>query len=153
MRYAENKHVVPVLAPVDLVATAQFSKGVHLNNYRWASFFVSLGVTDTVGTITVHESTSSATTTALSMPFYYRLSAAVGTDLLGASTSCASTGVAWTAASGKTYVIDIDPSWLTDGYEWVRVCLTPSGTSSAALASVVAVLEPRYPGASPISSS
>ncbi len=156
MRYAERKHVVPVLAPVDIVATATFTKAAHLNNYRWVTFFVQLGVvTDTVGVISVLESTSSATTSALAIPFSYRLSSAAGTDAIGASTSCDSSGVTYAAdADGKMYVIDVDPAALTDGYEWVRVLITPaSAGSSVCLVSAVAVLEPRYPGATPISSS
>ena len=156
MKYAEKFHVVPVLAPVDIVATATFSKGVKVANYRWATFFVQLGVvTDTTGVITVYESTATATTGALTIPFVYRLSSAVGTDALGASTTCDSGGVTYAAdADGKMYVIDVDPAALTDGYAFVRVCITPtSAGSTVCLVNAVAVLEPRYPGASPISSS
>lgn len=154
MSYDEIRHTVPVLAPVDLVATATFSKAVHVNNYRWATFFVQLGVTDTIGTLTVYESTSAATTSALTIPFNYRLTSAVGTDSHGASTTCASTGVAWADTDdGKMFIVEVDPAELTDGYEWVRVLLTPSATSAGCLASVVAQLEPRYPGKTAISSS
>ncbi len=154
MKYDEALHSVPVLAPVDAVATAVFSAGVRVRNYRWATFLVQLGVTDTIGTVTVYESTSSATTSALTIPFSYRLTSAVGTDSHGASTTCASTGVAYAAADdGKMYIVEVDPAALTDGYDYVRVCITPSATSSSVLVNAVAVLEPRYPGASAISAT
>jgi len=154
IKFDEVLHSVPVLAPVDGVATAVFTKGVRLRNYRWATFLVQLGVTDTIGTITVHESTGTATTSALAIPFSYRLTSAVGTDSHGASTTCASTGVAYAADDdGKMYIIEVDPAALTDGYDYVRVCITPSATSASVLINAIAVLEPRYPGATAITAS
>lgn len=154
MKYDEALHSVPVLAPIGAVATAVFTAGVRVRNYRWATFLVQLGVTDTVGTITVHESTSSATTGAVAIPFSYCLTSAVGTDSRGASTTCASTGVAYADTDdGKMFIVEVDPAALDDDYDYVRVCITPSATSTSVLINAVAILKPRYPGASPISTT
>ena len=155
IEYMEKIHFVPLLAPIDTTTSAVFSAGTRVRNYRWCTFLVELGVCATIGTLTVYESTSAATTSAVTMPFWYRLADTVGVDALAASTSCASTGVAYAAqGTGTAYVIDVDPATMTDGYDYLRVCVTPAaGAGGATLVSVSALLEPRYPGKTPISSS
>ena len=151
--YMEKIHFVPLLASAALTTSIVFSKGVKMSNYRWCTFLVHLGVCDTIGTITVYESTSAATGSAITMPFYYRLADTVGVDALGASTSCASTGVTYALqGTGTAYVVDVDPATMTDGYTYLRVCITPSGTNSSSIIGVDALLDPKYLGKTPISS-
>ena len=52
---------------------------------------------------------------------------------------------------GKTFLIEVDPAALTDGYPYLRVVATPGGSASVVLLSIMALVRPRYPQAVQIS--
>jgi len=159
-QFAEGVKIVPILAPLDAVATVRQTAYVDLTEALWAQFHVNFGVITTgTATITVEASTAgSSNATEAAIPFKYRLSGAVATDTLGAITSATSDGAAVaTDADGKMYIIDVDPAALPANpgadFKWLRVVVTPSSDSAACLVSANAILQPRYPGNSLYSSS
>ena len=152
-QFAEGAKFVPILAPVDAVATAKATNYVDLSESHWATFVVKFGVITTgTATITVEASTAgSSNATEAAIPFKYRLSGAVGTDTLGAITAATSNGATVaTDADAKMYIIDVDPAALPANpgadYKWLRVVVSPTTDMAACLVSANAILQPRYPG-------
>lgn len=143
----ERTHIVPLIAPVDAVATAATTGFIDMSKYNQVQFVVAFGAADTVGTIALEQATTADTTTATEggLGFYYRKSGAVGTDTMGAITHVDSTGSLATAAADDNLIFIIEPDQLADGYRFARLVFTPSGTSSAVLVAAHAVLSgPRY---------
>lgn len=155
LRFAEGFKLLPVLRPVDIVATATATSYVDLDNANWCSFWVQFGSltsdsTDLI-TITVEASTAgSSNATEAAIAFSSRLSAAVDTDTLGAIVSNASTGLAITATDDNKGVwIDVDPSAVAASAadrRYVRVVITPNSEVAACVVSATAFLEARYTG-------
>ena len=160
MQFAESIKVVPVLAPIDAVATARASAYVDLTEAQWATFVVNFGVITTgTATITVEASTAgSSNATEAAIPFKYRLTGAVNTDTLGAITAATSAGATVaTDADAKTYIIDVDPAALPANpgadFKWLRLVVSPTTDMAACLVGATAYLQPRYPGNALYSSS
>lgn len=162
IRYAEGLKVLPILQPADIVATATATQYVDLNLVHWATFIVSFGAmtsdsTDTA-TVTIQASTAgTSNATEITVPFQYRLSAAVATDTMGAITTATTDGVAVTAADdNKVLVIDLDPAVVaaagTD-YRFVRLVVTPNAEMASCVVGANAFLEHRYPANSSPSST
>lgn len=162
MRYAEDVKILPVIAPVAFTTSAVESAYVNLELMHWAEFHVAFGVmtsdsTDTV-TLTVECSTAATSNaTEVTLPFYYRLSAAVATDTMGALTSATTAGMAVTAEDDAKMVIisvnpDIIPGHLTDG-QWIRLVATPTAEVASGVISAVFYGESRYPGTNMLSST
>ena len=142
----ERTHIVPLIAPVDGVATAQTTPYVDMSKYNQVQFVVYFGAADTVGTIGLEQSTTADSSgTEAGLGFNYRKSGAVGADTMGAITHVDSTATLATAAADDSLIFIIEPEQLTDGSRWCRLVFTPSATSSAVLLSIHAVLSgPRY---------
>lgn len=142
----ERTHIVPLIAPVDAVATAQTTPYVDMSKYNQVQFVVYFGAADTVGTIALEQSTTADSSgTEAGLGFKYRKSGAVGTDTMGAITAVASDTSLATAAADDSLIFIIEPDQLDDGKRWCRLVFTPSGTSSAVLVGIHAVLSgPRY---------
>ena len=152
-QFAEGAKVLPILAPIDAVATARASSYVDLKESLWAQFHVAFGVITTgSATVTVEASTAgSSNATEAAIPFKYRLSGAAGTDTLGAITSATSAGASITAGDdAKLLIIDVDPAALPanpgDDFSWLRVVVSPTTDMTVCLVGANAVLQPRYPG-------
>ena len=162
IRFAQKLKVLPILAPVAVAEAAVATQYIDISKAHWATFMVSLGAAATTAstdivTVTVECSTAgSSNATETAVPFQYRLAAKVATDSMGAVTAGTSDGVALTMdnATGQesaVAIIEVDPASLpaklTDG-KYLRLVLTPSGSSSMSVyMGVIAVLEPRYAGA------
>lgn len=154
VRFGEGINVVPVLAPIDIAATATNTAYVDLDMANWITFLLQFGnmtsdTSDTV-TITVEASSDGASSGDVTIPFRYRLSSAVATNAWGAITASTSDGAAiLTAASDNMSVlVDVDPAacqtsdGMTDA-RWVRATITPLGPIT--LVSACAFVETRYP--------
>jgi hypothetical protein len=162
-RFAEGLKVYPVVVPADKTSATVESTFVKLDTTNWLTFLVNIGTTtgsassDTL-TFTVMASTSSTTNTSeVGVPFNYRLSAAVGTDLMGDITHVAAAGyeVLQTACDNMVVVIDVDPAEVQatlSGALFAQLVVTPSGSAANNLG-VIAITEPRYPGNSITSAS
>lgn len=148
-RYGMTEQIVPLISPVDIVATDVTSPFVKVSNAHWVRFILPFGtVTGDTCDVTVEESTAQDTSaggTEIAVPFVYRLSAAVGGDSWGAVTTADSAGIGITADDDdKILAIDVDPRTLDDGYNWLRVKLVTGGSMSACEVAAIAILNPRY---------
>lgn len=157
IRFAEGLKVLPVLAPV-ANSTSEGTDYVDLDGSHWITFLVQFGAmtsdsTDTV-TVTVECSTAaSSNATEIQVPFKYRLSAAVGTDTMGAITAAAAaTGAVVDAEDdNKLLIVDVDPAAIPSltGYtdhRYLRLWLAKNTELATNIVDVIAVMEPRYPG-------
>ncbi len=159
-KYAENEKVLPLLASVDLVATATNTQYLDLNMCEGtAEIALNFGLitsTDSTGEVVVTltsntvADTSSSDSTETALAFPYRLSAAVGTDTMGAITSATSSGVTiGSAVDGCTLCIFISPSAVAaaaDGARFVRATITPTAEITSTVVGVVGRYTPRYAG-------
>ena len=155
-RFAEGLKVLPVVTPADKVGNTVESNFIKLNSVHWLTFMVHVGTTTGSATsdvlvFTVMASTSGTTNTAeTAIAFNYRLSAAIGTDLMGAITAADATGyeVLQTALDNMVVIIDVDPAAVSKaltGANYAQLVITPSA-SAANILGVVAICEPRDPG-------
>lgn len=169
-RFAEGLKVQPVLTPVDTAATAQVTSFVDCNYLHWVTFVIPFGNMTSddsdIIAITVRCSTedTSATTEPLNIGFWYRVTSAAATDsttdiIVGTSDGIGTSDDGINAANldGKVLIIDVDPAEVaakaaTSGSNrWVSVALAPTGPIT--IDGVIAVGEPRYPGANQPSST
>lgn len=156
IRYAQGLKVLPILGPIDIVATATATQYVDMDELNWLTVLCPFGVvtsTDSTGEIvvTVEASTAgSSNGTEGAIAFQYRLSAAVATDTMGAIGSATSAGVAVANTADNTLlVIEIDPAVVSasaDTRRYVRVVFTPTSETTVCIVGAIAVGEPRYPG-------
>ena len=153
LQFLEGTHLLPILAPADIAATATASQYVDLKESQWVSFMVTLGaVTNAAFTVTVEASTAaSSNATEASVPFKYRLTSAVATDSLGAITAATSDGATMAAGDdNKVMWIDVDPAALPSNpgadFAWLRLVVTPSSDMTAFIVGASAFLQPTYPG-------
>lgn len=147
-------HPVPLLAPVDIAGSATSTDIVGVKEYLEVEFLVEFGViTGDVVVVTVQECDDTTPSNSTAIPFKYRKTSAVGTDLTGALTAATAAGGATMSATddGKSFLIDVDPAALTDGFPYLKAVITPGGSASVCLVAAQAVLRPRYPQAVNIS--
>lgn len=154
-RFAETEKILPVIAPVAFTTSVVESAYVDLSGMEWAEFHVSFGVmtSDSSDTVTLTVECSTAATsnaTEVTLPFSYRLSAAVDTDQMGAITTATTAGMAVTAEDdAKMVIISVDPNIipaaLTDG-RWIRLVATPTDAVASGVISAVFYGEPFYKG-------
>lgn len=146
-RFAQDIQIVPIMAPIDLASTTVRTTHLKVSNAHRVSLILQFGnLTSDSKIVTVEESSAASTTNAEAIAFMYRLSAKVGTaDTWSAVTTADSDGVEVDDSSddNKSLLIDIDPSALTEGDNYLAIKIVSSG--GIALASAVALLVPRYP--------
>lgn len=119
-KYAENEKVLPLLASVDLVATATNTQYLDLNMCEGtAEIALNFGLitsTDSTGEVVVTltsntvADTSSSDSTETALAFPYRLSAAVGTDTEWGTLATSSGVTIGSAVDGCTLCIFISHS-------------------------------------------
>jgi hypothetical protein len=152
LNFAEHVHLLPVLAPGDIVATATSSEYVELKNIGqgWLEFdclFGTITATDSTGSVVVTVDASSDGGTDASptaVVFSYRLSSAVATDSMGAITAAAVGGATIAHTDdNKTLAIWVDPA-VVEGYKFARVTLTPADAPTATNVAILARFVPRY---------
>ena len=157
MRYAQDYHLLPVMAISTVTATATSSAFVNMSQNLWVDFHVMFGtITTDDMVITVEECTANVTTSAteVAIPFCYRKCVAVASDTFGALTTNDSGGLTVSADEGGiSFVISVDPATLDEGYNYVRVTLTESDATTVHVKAVNAILYPRYMQAIPPSST
>ena len=114
-RLGQLEQVVPLLAPVD-AGTTEKKLFVNAALTHRVTFLVYFGVitstsADQYINVSVLACTSAATTSGTAIAFNYRVSAATGTDTLGAVTAATTAGISvdTTSQDGMLLIIDIDP--------------------------------------------
>lgn len=163
--HAEVLKILPVLAPVDIAATATRTQYIDTDQcVGLIEFEVAFGAitsTDSTGeaVVTVESSTAAVSTDAgTAIAFQYALSEAVATDSMGAITAATSSGKGVNSSTddNKTLLVYVDPAVMKangDDHRYAAVVVTPTSDVSATLVGVVARYSPRYPQASQKSST
>jgi hypothetical protein len=160
--YVSYDNLIPLIAPIDTVATAISTPFVDLKAAHKLAFLVEFGsvtsgTADTVITMTVECATSAASTSGTAMAFDYRLSGAVGANTWGDVTAATSAGYAPVVGdlTGKTVWIEVDPSAVAAVKADARVVkleITPTD-ATACVVGVVGILQARYKQPSPVSAT
>ena len=167
IRFAEGLQVVPLKYPYDTTVDTN-SAHFKLENMQWLSFLVEFFTDSTVSTalynIYVKSTTNVAGSTAAgdySLPFWYRLSAAVGEDNWGDITAV-TTAAAYVPltgdSTGNAVLIDVDPAVIfahdsdaTHGY--IDIDYTGDSATDSIIMGITGIFEPRYPQAEQKSST
>lgn len=161
IRFGEKLQVVPLFAPAVSTADTVETAFVALENVQWLTFIIMLGVmtSDSTDLLTVSVVTSTGQTTATgdtAIPFKYRISSAVATDAWGAITAGTTAGLALTAEQDAMAVqIEVDPTSIPALDTDALYCYLDFGTPTivTGYASVLAVIEPRFPQNANLTSS
>ena len=137
---AEQCHIVNATAPIDINGAGATSDLFSMENYAHASIICALGVTGAATTITVTENTSSTAggATVIDSFTVYSETTAAGDTLSTTTTTGSTDGFAASTNDGVFYVLELDASALSDGYEWVGV--QASDPSNATLYACTVVL-------------
>ena len=149
----QETHKVLGLAPVDIVAVATSSKIVGAKEGQEIEFDVTFGViTATTVVVTIEECDTIVPGTATAIAFKYQKSAVVGTDTMAAVATATTAGVTFAATDDNKFLrCFVDPAALSAGYPYARATVTPGGTMTVCLVSVMVDVRDRYPQAIPIS--
>lgn len=153
--FAERSHIMPLLAPVDAVATAKTTNFHKLAEVHRLQIFVFFGVitstsADQVPIVTVEAASTNASGSEVQVAFDYRAFGVADTaDSLGAKTAATATAGLQPATTddNKLYVIEIDPAAILAvkaTAKWFRLVITPDAGSSVCLVSAWAVADSRY---------
>lgn len=142
-------NIVPIVSPQDITGTATSAPYMDLKNAQAAGFLICVGNVDGTSTdtevITVQAATAEGGTEA-AIPFRYRQATALGANVWGAVTTCASTGLAYAVGDDNKWLwIEIEPAELAaDDYRYVRVVLTDTPDMANFLVAVVGFIQARY---------
>lgn len=168
LAYGETVKILPLLAPQDIAATAAVSQYIDLNlaagQVEIEIPFGNVASTDSTGGVQVVAAvnavadTSSSDSSETAVTFEYRLSAAVGTDTMGALTAATAAGIqVGQADDNKTLFVYVNPSDIpaqASTGRFLRVELTPTAEVTATLVGgITGRYVPRYAGASMPSST
>lgn len=135
---SEQGHIVNVLPPIDITGGVTGDR-FSMKNYGHATIIVQVGVSAAAFTkIIVNECNAAASGTATAIAYTIRAEETDGGDTLGAATAVAAAGQTPSANNNIMYVIEIDASELTSGFEWIELSLTNG--SNSVIASAIAIL-------------
>lgn len=147
MKFDQDSHIFPVIAPVDTTSTTVNTDVVDAGqSLSPITFGIQFGViTGDEVVVTVEECDDVTPTSTTAIAFDYRLTSAVGTDSVGAKTAATTTGV--TIAAGddnKMLLVYVDNRALSAGRSYVRCVCNPGGSASVCLISGFVALNPVY---------
>ena len=144
MNVDQNIHFVPLR--VTTTDTATFSsKCINMKLYEKVQFIIHFGTVGGTNALTVAQSTGTTMAGATAIAARYRLSAAAGTDTMGATTALESTGLTLTYGSYTllTLIVDVDSSdMINESAPYVGLTFTGTGSMVNTL---FALCWPKYP--------
>ncbi len=142
---AEECHVINLLVPFDVVAGATESDYFSLKNYAHATIIIQTGSITNDTLFKVYESKDKAGAVKQFMAAeYYTETTVGGGDSLSTRTTLAVGGFQTGTEDDSYFVIEIDASELSDGYQYLALLTDAPGN---ALLSAVAILSgSRYAG-------
>lgn len=146
MNIAQNIHIVPIATEAQITSTT-VEPHINMKLYDKVEFIYHMTAVAADGfTLTVTQSAATAGSTSTAIAARYRLTAAAGTDTMGATTALASTGLAITTAhSTLTLIVDVDSSDLTTASKpYVGLTLTDGGSGDIT-GTLIALCWPKYP--------
>ena len=155
LKYGMNTHIIPVFAPLDLVANDFTTTHIKVTNALSITYLVSFGVitTDTA-TLTVECSSAATTTSASAIPFTYRLTGDTASDTYGDVTTCDTDGVLITASyDNMLMMVDVNMSHVADTASYVALSFVTESSMSVCLVSAVALVQTRYGQYDPLSTT
>lgn len=140
---AEEGHIVNVIPPIDVSGGVDGDR-FSMSKYSHATIIVQIGVSAAAFTkIIVYKCNAATGGTATAIAHSIYKCETDASDVLGARTAVLAAGTTPSANNNIFYVIELDHTELSDGYEWVQVSIT-NGVNSV-IASIVAILSgPRY---------
>jgi hypothetical protein len=165
-RFAFGENILPLKAPVDSAGTAYSTPYVNMKDQLHVTFLCYFGVITATSAdqnilVTVEASTAATSTTAVQIPFRYRVSGATGANTWGAITDATASGgisLDTTTEDAKMVLIDVDLPRIEAlhgqrdaKFLSVKVGIDAGGTVT--LNSVIALLEPAYPQATHLSAT
>ena len=155
LRFGQNTHVIPVIAPIDLAANDITTTHIKVTNALRITYLVGFGViTGDTATITVECSSAATTTSASAIPFTYRLTGDTAMDTYGAVTTCDTDGLLITASyDNMLLMVDVNMSDVADTASYVALSVVTAGSMSACVVSAVALVETRYGQLNPLSTT
>jgi len=155
LRYGQNTHIIPVIAPIDLVANDITTTHIKVTNALRITYLMGFGViTGDTATITVECSSAATTTSASAIPFTYRLTGDTAMDTYGAVTTCDTDGLLITASyDNMLLMVDVNMSDVADTASYVALSFVTESGMSACLVSAVALVETRYGQYDPLSTT
>src|SRR5215207_6502654 len=115
-RFAFGENILPLKVPVDSAGTAYATPYVNMVNQLHVTFLAYFGVITATSAdqnivVTVEASTAATSTTAVQIPFKYRVSGATGANTWGAITAATASGgisLDTTTEDNKLVLIDVD---------------------------------------------
>lgn len=135
---AQDGHVVPVLAPVDITG-GKVGAAFSMKNHAHASILLQIGVSAAAFTkILVNACTDAAGSNPTAIPFDIFTCENANTDVTSGRTPVPVAGYTPSAVDQIFYVIELDASQLPQGSPYVQLQLT-NGANSV-IASAVAIL-------------
>lgn len=139
---AERGHVVPLIFPRD-VNTGVTADVFSMRDWSHATIIFVLGATAGAPTkLFIKQCTDKASAGATAIAFHAysceTTGGAANCDVLGVRVPTASTGLTLAATDNIFYVVELEASELSPGYEWVEVSCTAAAAVNMACA--VAVL-------------
>ena len=155
LRFGQNTHIIPVIAPIDLAANDITTTHIKVTNALRITYLVGFGViTGDTATITVECSSAATTTSASAIPFTYRLTGDTAMDTYGAVTTCDTDGLLITASyDNMLLMVDVNMSDVADAASYVALSVVTAGSMSACVVSAVALVETRYGQLNPLSTT
>ena len=147
MNVAQDIHIVPITATVSQSATL-IAPHVNMKEYEKVEFLIHFGALATANfALTVTQSAVTAGSTSTAIAARYRLTAAAGTDTMGATTALASTGLTLTDGTYDlmTLIVDVQSGDMTTADKpYVGLTFTDPGTADAVI-TIIALCWPKYP--------
>jgi len=148
LNVAQDIHIVPITAPAQITSTT-VAPHINMKQYRKVEFIVAMGaIGGDAFTITATQSAATAGSSSTAIDARYRLTAAAGTDTMGAVTALDdSTGFVTVNGTHEnmTLIVDIDATDMTTASKpYVGLTLTDSGSGDVFF-SITALCWPRYP--------
>ncbi len=147
MNVAQDIHIVPLLAPAQY-STTQTCGHINMKQYEKVEFIVNMGaIGGDAFVMVVGQSAVTAGSSTTAIAARYRLTAAAGTDTMGATTALTTSG--FTTINGThenmTVIIDVDSSDMTtESLPYVGLTITDNASADVFM-SVTALCWPKYP--------
>lgn len=146
MNILGNVHIIPVLSPADTTTTVTeaFTTPIDTGEFVEGEIDLQLGtITGDTLAVKLYKDANTTTTGGTAVAFYYKLTAATGSDTDGAWTACASTGLTVTAGDdNKLLRVNVDPQ-LFGGYPYAYLGIDPGASMTTFVHSAFAVVVPR----------
>lgn len=139
-------HIIPVLTPADTTTTVTeaFTTPIDTGEFTEGEIDLQMGViTGDTLVVKLYKDANTTTTGGTAVAFYYKLTAATGSDSDGAWTASASTGLTVTAGDdNKILRVMVDPQQF-GGYPYAYLGIDPGASMTNFVHGAFAVVTPR----------